>query len=112
MKTSPTPTGFSSQRFELDPSGKAPLPVEGVMVGLFPGNEDNGVAAEAATGIKPAVLMRYFYFPRLLDAGSEENSNFLLFLEHCIGAKQIPMITLETIGGLESYAAAQVAQLG
>lgn len=62
------------------------------------------------TGIKHRVFMEFLSFPEVLDVSGSEYAKIENFIAACKAANAIPMLTLETNGGLESYTAEQIIQ--
>jgi len=61
------------------------------------------------TGYNHAIFGEFLIFPDVLPATNDEHRKITYFITACKAARAIPMLTLETPGGLNSYTAGQVA---
>lgn len=65
----------------------------------------------ASLGVKHSVFGAFLLFPDLLDTSGSEYLKLTSFIAACKSANAIPMLTIETAGGLDSYSSAQVSEL-
>lgn len=85
------------------------IPTTGLYLGAILREGQTTMAQfNADTGVRHAIFGEFFRFPEVLAATSDEQRKIVEFVAACKAAKAIPMLTLETPGGLDSYTLAEV----
>ncbi|MFH1138944.1 MAG: glycosyl hydrolase [Pseudomonadota bacterium] len=85
---------------------KPPVPETGVYVGAHLFKDQTRIYEfNRLTGIRHAIYGEFIKFPEVLGQGgsAEEKQKLLDFVEKCRSAGALPLITLETFGGLSSF---------
>lgn len=86
------------------------IPETGLYIGAILLEGQTSIAKfNSDIGYNHAIFGEFLIFPDVLTATNDEHRKITDFINACKAAKAIPMLTLETQGGLNSYTAEQVA---
>lgn len=64
----------------------------------------------SATGVNQAAFGEFIRFPEVLDRAANEYEKIVLFVKACRAVSAIPVITIQTFGGLDSYTEDQIQE--
>lgn len=88
---------------------KPPIPESGTYLGaILLTGQTRPYEFNIRTGTQHAIFEEFIKFPEILGAESEERQSFDAFIRACRSAGAMPLITLETFGGLNSYSSANI----
>lgn len=107
------PISFDQSEIKNDDFNVPPpaVPETGVYVGaLLNGQRSSVEQFNSEMDVRHAVFGEFFEFPKILTKPSER-SRIVSFVNECKAAGSIPMLTLQTTAGLESYSVEEVVSL-
>lgn len=90
-------------------SAKPAIPAQGVYLGALLLTGQTTIAGfNAATGVRHALFAEFLTFPKVLETKNSEYAKIVAFINECKTAGALPMLTLETPDGLNSYTAQHI----
>lgn len=85
------------------------IPAQGVYLGALLLTGQTSIADfNARTGVRHALFAEFLSFPRVLDQTGGEYRKIVAFINECKQGGALPMLTLETPDGLNSYTTEQI----
>lgn len=85
------------------------IPAEGAYIGAILLDGQTTIAQfNSDMGVNHAVFGQFINFPEVLTVGSDDYLRITQLVTNCRAAGAMPMITIETMGGLDSYTTADV----
>ncbi len=88
-----------------------PIPQKGVYLGTkLTSWQTSAAEFNQTTGLRHAILQEYIEFPEVLNLQSSIHQKLTTFLKECRSVGAMPLVTLETVDGLDCYSPQQVEE--
>ncbi len=92
-------------------AGKPPIPRSGVYLGgILMAGQTPMYQLNRNSGFRHALFMEFLKFPDVLDVQGSDHAKIIDFINMCKASGAMPVLTLETSAGLNSYNLEQISQ--